>query len=390
MGQRDSDAVPVEQLTRFYFQKHFLLNKSKAADLVQVVGLTCGLHAQLSSTPYLSLWNRIEGFRPGMLNDALYKKRALVKTWFMRGTLHIIPSRDLPVYHNALRGMWFGKDGKYVRDVEWLGFERRKRVVHPKILRTLADGPLSRKELGTRVCALLGNSAEAYRQLFSGWGGVLKETSYLGLTVHAEPCGKDACFARLDKWVPDIDLRGLDEEEGRRKLLLRYLRGYSPASIQDFAYWSGLLISEARKTSESIMDRLKEVKIMGSERKLLMLREDFELLSKIDLTEKAPTRLLPRFDSYLVGHKDRGRIIAEEYLKRIYLPNGNMAPSVIVDGCVAGTWDCKKRKNRLKVFVNSFTRFDKVTIAELNEVADELAAFMNIERAEVILSKTAT
>jgi uncharacterized protein YcaQ len=110
-----AETVPVEKVTRLYLVKHQLLQKAKKNHIVKVVDNVCGLHAQAAQTPYLSLWNRIEDFEDGLLDKALYRDRTLVKVWCMRGTLHVIPSQDLPIYNKALRRMWFEHHGRFMR-----------------------------------------------------------------------------------------------------------------------------------------------------------------------------------------------------------------------------------------------------------------------------------
>ena len=92
-------------MNRLYLIKHHLLRKAKKNQLARVVDDVCGLHAQAPATPYLSLWSRVENFENTQLDKALYNDKTLVKTWCMRGTLHVIPSEDLPIYNKALRRM---------------------------------------------------------------------------------------------------------------------------------------------------------------------------------------------------------------------------------------------------------------------------------------------
>src|SRR4030042_4683057 len=103
--------VASKQLTQLYMHKQFLASGDREACLGGVVNTLCGLHAQNSLTPCLSLWNRIRCFKSELLDTALYKEKSLVKTWCMRGTLHIIRSDALPVYNNALKRMWFEHHG---------------------------------------------------------------------------------------------------------------------------------------------------------------------------------------------------------------------------------------------------------------------------------------
>lgn len=337
MVKEDIEAAPIEKLTEYYFLNHFLLQKERKRSVVEVAGALCGLHAQLALTPYFSLWNRVNDFRPEMLDEALYKEKSLVKTWCTRGTLHIIPSEDLPIYHNALKRMWFEHHGRFMQKPDWPSFEERKRLLHQKIVEALAEKPLRRKELSNKAWSLLDARSKPYERLFSAWGGILKETSYLGLTVYAEPCGKEACFSRLDQWLPQIKLDEIDEKEAREKLLLKYLHCYGPASAQDVAYWSGIPTSEVRKIIENTMGRLREIQVENCREKLWIPKEDFKRFTKTDLEKRVQLYLLPKFDPYLLGHKDKTRIIENSFLKRIYRPAGDIVASVLVNGRIAGT-----------------------------------------------------
>ena len=116
----NSESLSLETLTRLYLIKHHLFKKAKKTDIVTVIGDVCGLHAQAATTPYLSLWNRVEDFEDDLCCDeALYKAKSLVKTWVMRGTLHVIPSADLVIYNRALRRMWFEHHGRFMRAPDW-------------------------------------------------------------------------------------------------------------------------------------------------------------------------------------------------------------------------------------------------------------------------------
>lgn len=377
--------MSLEELTGLYLQNHFLAYRARKSDILDVVGKVCGLHCQLSLTPCYSLWNRVEGFEPEMLNRLLYDDRSLVKAWFMRGTLHVVPSQDLPVYHNALRRMWFEHHGRYMNEPGWPSREDREEKLYLRIKEALADKPLRRKELSDRVRMLLGNESQPYERLFSAWGGILKETSYIGMTVHAEPCGRESCFARSDKWLPNVNLNSVAETKARQELLKKYLRGYGPASAQDFACWSGLLISEANTIMEESKG-LKQVQLEGSHLALWMLEEDFKTLERIDLTAPVPPRLLPKYDSYLMGHKDRSRIIRSELLRKVYRPVvGEVAATVLVNGRIVGTWTGKKTRTTLEIAVTPLEKLKNIS-ATLKPVADELASFMGVKEARLVLS----
>jgi uncharacterized protein YcaQ len=372
-----TETLPMKKVTRFYLINHHLFQKARRQNLEDVIGNVCGLHAQAAATPYLSLWNRVEGFEDDLLDKALYRDKTLVKVWCMRGTLHVIPSLDLPVYNRALRTMWFEHHGRFMRAPDYPLKEERKKLIYPKIVQALAAKPLKRKELNAKVQALLKDNSKPYQRLFSGWGGILKETAYEGLTVHAEPCEREACFARVDKWLPHISLDKVNEEEAQEKLLIKYLSCYGPATAQDFCLWSGLMASDAKKAIENLKDSLlEEVKIEGAKGLFLLLKQDLKQFDPISLDEKTQPRLLPKFDPYVLGHKDRRRIINDEHKKRVFRKAGDIAATLLLNGRIMGTWTHKKAKNSLSLTVASFRRLAKDELRQVEEEARELSQFM--------------
>ncbi len=377
-----------EAVTRLYLVKQSLFTKAKRKDLINVVDRVCGLQAQAATTPYLSLWSRVEDFSDDLLDKALFTSKSLVKTWVMRGTLHVIPSEDLPIYNHALRAMWFEHHGRFMRAPDWPTIEERKQVIYPKIMEALSKAPLRRKELGNKVRSLMNSGPKPYERLFSGWGGILKETAYQGLTVHARPCERESYFARLDKWLPAANLNQVTVEEAQKILLMKYLRGYGPASRQDFSLWSGLVAAESKRAVENAEHLLAQIKVEGVNRPLLILREDLKTLQSIDLDEHAPTCLLPKFDSMLLGHKNRSRIIRDEFKQFVFKPKvGDIAATVLVNGHAVGTWRHKKTKRILTVTVNPFERIAKEDLREVEQKAGELSQYLEAEDLKFSLSQ---
>jgi len=375
------ETISMEKVNRLYLIKHHLFKKAKKNELVKVVDDVCGLHAQASATPYLSLWNRIENFENGLLDEALYRDKALVKVWCMRGTLHIIPSQDLPIYNRALKRMWFEHHGRFMRTPDWPSVEERKKRIYPKIVEALAQKPLKRKELNAKVRLLLKDDSKPYQRLFSAWGGILKETGYEGLTVHAQPCERGSCFARLDKWLPNINLNMIDEDEAKEKLLIKYLRSYGPASQQDFVLWSGLMAGDVRNAIDNVTGSLlEEVEIKGVKGRFWMLKEDFKILARMSLDEKAPPYLLPKFDSFVLGHKDRTRIIRPEYMKHVFRKAGDIAATLLINGRIVGTWRQKKTKDTLTVTISPFQKLTKKDLKEVGEKVKALCRFVSVDQ----------
>jgi uncharacterized protein YcaQ len=371
------------KVRRLYLIKHHLFKKASGKDLVKVVGDVCGLHAQAARSPYLALWSRVEGFDDQLLDKALFEDKSLVKTWVMRGTLHIVPSAELPVYNRSLRRMWFEHHGRFMKAPEWLSVEQRRNQVYPKILQALTQKPLKRKDLGDKVRSLLKDNSLPYERLFSGWGGILKETAYEGLTVHAEPCERESCFAKLSQWLPRIVLSSVSEEEAQKRLFVKYLHGYGPATQQDFSLWSGLMAGDTKKAIENASSMIEQIEVEGAKGQFWILKEDMRALDSVDPAEPAPTRLLPKFDSILLGHKDRSRIIKDQHKKLVFKPKvGDIAATVLIDGQIAGTWKHTRKRHALAVSIKPFRKIAQDNIEEVKQQASELSQYMGAEELD--------
>jgi uncharacterized protein YcaQ len=373
----------MDKMRRIYLIKHHLFKKASRKDLVKVVGDVCGLHAQAARSPYFALWSRVKGFDDQLLDNALFEDKSLVKTWVMRGTLHIVPSAELPVYNRSLRRMWFEHHGRFMKAPEWLSVEQRRNQVYPKILQALTQKPLKRKDLGDRVRSLLKDNSLPYERLFSGWGGILKETAYEGLTVHAEPCERESCFAKLSQWLPRIVLSSVSEEEAQKRLFVKYLHGYGPATQQDFSLWSGLLAGDTKKAIENASSMIEQIEVEGAKGQFWILKEDMRALDSVDPAEPTPTRLLPKFDSILLGHKDRSRIIKDQHKKLVFKPKvGDIAATVLIDGQIAATWKHTRKRHALAVSIKPFGKIAQDNIEEVKQQASELSQYMGAEELD--------
>jgi len=377
------ETISMEKVRQLYLIKHHLLKKVGRKDLVKVVGDVCGLHAQAATSPYLALWSRVEGFENKLLDKTLFEDKSLVKTWVMRGTLHIVPSEELPIYNRSLRRMWFEHHGRFMRAPDWPSIEQRRTLIYPRIVQALTQKPLKRKDLRDKVRFLLRDHSQPYERLFSGWGGILKETAYEGLTVHAKPCERESCFARLSQWLPEIELNNVSEEEAQKQLFIRYLRGYGPATQQDFSLWSGLMADDAKRAIENASPLLEQIRVEGVKGQFWILKENRRVLDSIDADEPAPTRLLPKFDSILLGHKDRSRIIKDQHKKLVFKPKvGDIAATVLVGWQIAGTWRHMRKRHTLAVSVKPFGKMAKADLEEVKQQAKELSQYAGVEKLD--------
>jgi uncharacterized protein YcaQ len=370
----------LEHLNRYYLKAHFLIEKANPEDLVGVVSKICGLNAQSAKAPYISLWNRISNFKRSELSKVQYKEKLLIKSWFMRGTVHIIPMNEFPVYYNALRSFLIERLNRYILSSGLEFRKHEKRELEQNIIDSLKREPLTMRELSIENGDLLEGYSEKKQKI------ILKreifKLSHLGLICHERPTGpwyhfKENRFTTVENWLNGSKLNSIDEREAREKLLIKYFHGYGPAKIHDFAYWSGLKVNESKDILKRVQDKLEKIKIKDCKGNFWVLKEDIDALVNIDSREELPIHFLPEFDSYLMGHKDKTHFLDEKYKKKVFLPLADLAPVILQNGRVTGTWNYKYKDNSLTL--SNFYKFDKDTNEKIEFKANTLKQFIETE-----------
>jgi len=321
------------------------------------------------SAAELALWARIENLTQEDVAHALWRERSLVKTWCMRGAAHLLAAADLPIYIGGLlhRGLR--------REREWIArygiSQAEMDTIVKTIVQELADEALTRKDLTKRVVAHVGTKAK--RWVEHSWGGIVKQACLQGLVVFGPNQGQQITFVRRDKWLPQI--KPLPVEKAEAMLLQHYLHGYGPASLADFASWAGITVGDATPIRERIDAEIAEVKI--EDKVALMLQKDQKALQNAKITdnEQDSVRLLPSFDCYLLGHKDKSHIVDQAHYKRIYRKAGWLSPVLLVNGKAQGVWNYKKKGKHLHITIEPFNKISKNIKKQIEEETTRLARF---------------
>lgn len=360
-----------EQVTRFTLKSHFLVDKAEQGDLVEVISSICGLNSQSARAPYISLRSRISDFKKAQLSSSLYEDKLLIKAWLMRGTVHTIPADDYPIYQKAL-GPGLADDWRISLEKRGLGLSMTAREkLGQKIVDILIEEPLTKKELLPHVKHLVKGFSEREQKIILS--RTLRGLSYEGLVCHAEPTGpwyhfKENRFALTKRWLKGGQIVDISQTKARQKLAKKYLAAYGPARVADFAYWTGLKSAECKEIFAQIEHMLVEVKVSGADGTYWIPAEDADTLADTLESTNYPPRFLPEFDSLIMGHKDKSRILDEAYRKQVFLRLADVAPVFFVNGRVAGTW---KHKMTDKSF--ELTPFEPLAKKELKEVEEEFA-----------------
>ena len=197
---------------------------------------------------------------------------------------------------------------------------------------------------------------------------LLRHFSQTGLLCLASAEGKQQTFALLSEWVPSSKM--LEKEEALAQIALRYFVSHGPATVRDFANWTGLAMSDAKNAVEMVKAGLVSEKINESE--FYFSDNSFPVTSGI--------HLLPGFDEYFLGYKDRSHIISPEHASKV-VPGGNgvFKPMIVLDGRVVGTWKRTLKKASVEVDYDFFDA--PIPEEQLQSLAVSYAQFVNLPLA---------
>jgi Winged helix DNA-binding domain len=347
---------------------------ARADDPLRVVSEIAGLHAQVSSSAELTLWARVEALRPGWVADALWEERALVKTWAMRGTLHLLRSDELARYVGALSRL---RPRHHVP--AWqraYGLDREQADAMLAAVAEVLDGePLTREALAAAVGERVGDPAVAER-LGSGFGELLKPAAFTGDLCFAPNDGRLVRFTRPAAWLSGFTPPGPDEGAAA-EVVRTYLRAYGPAPREQFQRWFGMTSpAEAGRWIRALGDEVREVDVEGA--RGWMLAQDVDEAAAA--SPSGVVRLLPAFDHYVVAApRDAAAVLAEEDRARVYRPQGWLSPVLLVDGAIRGVWSHEVRGDRVAIEVEPFARVGRDVKAGAEAEAERLAAFLGGE-----------
>jgi Winged helix DNA-binding domain len=336
-----------DQVIAWRAARHHLDERVPATAMLEVVSDLCGLHAQVMSSAELTLWARVEGLEPGAVQRALWDERSLVKTWAMRGTLHLLPSAEYPLWQAARStrrpwesGAWQRGFGLTLAELERL---------NDAVAEALDGRLLTREELAARVGELTGNAALG-DHLRGSWGAMLKPAAALGLLCFAPGQGQQVRFTRPDTWLGAWAPR--DPEAAVDEVTRRFLAASGPVTREDFARWWGIPSpAQGGKLLERLGDEVAKVEVDGAPAYALAV----DVPGLAAAGGSRTVRLLPAFDQYVVTatvHAER--LLPGPFKARVYRPQGWLSPVLLVGGRMEGVWRQETKGRRVQVTIEPF------------------------------------
>jgi hypothetical protein len=334
--------------------------------LLDVVRDTCGIHAQVQSSTELQVWARVNGVSPDDVRGGLWDQRSLIRTWCMRGTLHLLAAEDLPTYVAALRthDRWW--KGAWLRMIGMTEKELRDTLI--AIRASLTGRPVTREQLAQKVAEKVGPKGR--ERMLSGWAEMLKPAAFEGSLISGPPRGQSVTFVRPDRWLGKW--KEPTSEEAWREIVRRYLRAYGPATREEFARWWGMQPAPAGRILSASTDELTEVDVEGH--RAWALTEDVKRIEGASL--RTPIRLLPGFDVYVAGTRPRESLVEKRFEDRVFRKAGWISPVVLINGVVEAVWGQERRGSRIEVTVQPFRKLSSARRKEIEVEADRLGRFL--------------
>jgi hypothetical protein len=354
-------------------RRHFLdpIGERSVSDVVRRL---CGIQAQVASSAELAVRVRRKASRPGEVARALTEGR-LIKTWAMRGTLHLLTPEDAGAFLSLLAS---GRSWERPSWERYFGMTATHWDSLRLAVREALDGaPLTREELIAAIVARrgLGHIGEALR---SGWGTLLKPLAWQGDLCFGPSRGTRVTFMRPEaasaRWagVPDPD-------EAAPIVIAAYFGAYGPATIQNFRSFLSrgrIHVRQLRAWFGAVSDRLAAVDVEGH--RAYVLAKDVDELALARPT--AAVRLLPGFDQYVMGlGTEDEHVVPKARRRTVSRQSGWIAPIVVSGGRVTGTWDLDGDRVRVGWFKEAGRPPRSRIQAEVERLASILARGLRSE-----------
>ena len=356
--------------------RSFLAARAGADRVVGVAHDLGGVHAQVQASAELQLGLRIDGIVRADVRGALWERRLLVKAWTLRGTLHLHPADELALWHAARRAV----AGAPSELADWrdpagvlhsaVGRDEVK-AIRAAVWDALDGRCLLREELAGEVVKRV---CQKHRErLRSGFA------FFLGELCQGPPRGAKVTFVRPDQWIEGWT--EVEEGPALTEVCRRYLRTYGPARSGDFREWFSAPAFKARQASalfELLASELDEIDVEGHLAYVLAGDTVFPPL-------ESSVRLLPEYDVYVMGFRERDHLIPEVVKEQIaaHRRGHYEGPAgvrlVLIDGIASGLWERKQSGKRIELRVTPARKLTRSQRAQLDQETERIGAFAELE-----------
>lgn len=333
-----------ELLLRRLQAQHLL---TPGEDCAAVAGGLCGLQAQF-------LRNAVHALR--IRTDAL-DVTEMVKTWTLRGTVHLVPEKDLPLYlrhpgtaEDVCVSPWY----VWIRSRNFFNPPERERVLARMMADAVAAGIDTREQLRTYM-RQQGMTEPEEARCFDGWGGLIRELAEVGVLAFRVDMLDDAHPDETKRYRLLAPVPVMDEESARLEIARRYLTHYGPVTLRDAAYFLHWTQAEAKAVFVCV----------GAEPVKCEDRTYWHIPDCEPLVDKLPeVILLAGFDPLMMGYrKEDNPFLPPKHLRGIFNLAGIVNPAILLRGRVVGKWKERAGKAELTAF-ESLSARDRAVVEE--------------------------
>jgi DNA glycosylase AlkZ-like len=292
--------------------------------------------------------------------------RSIVRTWPLRGTLHFVAAEDVRWMLNLCAPRTLARNARRLKQDH--GIDSRLIARSGKVLSAALRGGnrVSRPDLYRRLESA-GISVGDSRGLHLLWWH-----AHEGLICLGPRAGKQQTFVLTEEWLPAAPQRSRDESLA--ELARRYFTSHGPATVRDFAWWSGLVAADAELARESVARELDAVTIDD--------QTYWQAAGTPAARAKSDCHLLPAYDEYTVAYQDRGAVLSSEVASRADSGHGIFYPPIVIDTQVAGTWSRELGKTSVAITCRPFGRLDRRQSQALAAGAQRYAQFLGLALAQ--------
>lgn len=302
---------------------------------------------------------RVAHATEGTVEQAL-ADRTIVRTWPMRGTLHFVAAADVRWMLELLTPRIVASSAGRLKqlDIDDAAIERSKEL----FVDALWGGKQLTRDALYKVLEAGGVATGGGRGLH-----LLGYHAQTGVICFGEREGKQHTFALLDEWAPGA--KRLERDAALAELARRYLTSHGPATLQDFAWWSGLPMADAWEGIEMAKPHLAQEVLDG---------KTYWLPTALPAAADMPSQayLLPPYDEYTVAYKDRDAVLDPAYAKQA--GNGIFSPVIVLDGRIVGTWKRSFKQHTVIMTAQPFSPLSETERHALEAAARRYGKFLGM------------
>ena len=365
MSAMPVDVLSERALNRATLARQYLLERATVAPM-EVVERLVGLQAQEPPNPYVALWSRLVDFDPDALGQLLLDRK-VVRTWVMRGTIHLVTAKDALTLRPIMQPV---VESQLHRHPDVAPY---KDDIEVDVLLAFARELLAEPHTGTELRAALASR-------FPEWNpaaGAQIARHKLPL-VQVPPRGLWRTSGAVRTTTSDAWLgKPLRARPSVTDVVSRYFAAFGPATVADAAAWSRL--TGMREIVEKLRPRLR---VFADDRG----RELFDVpdAPRPDPDTPAPVRFLPEYDNVLLSHADRTRVVPEATKTVDVSAGGRVLGTILYDGFLVGVWrnTYDKKTGRAALRIEPVTRLTKAAAREITAEGRALLSFIEPDAAE--------